>query len=895
MTLELTHPYCLFLLLAAGILCWNYRCSLIDFSRVQRRVSLLVRLGILVLFVLALAGLTLNAPTHERMLVFLQDQSRSIDEDATRKADEYLAAIREKADRVAGAPPMIVLPFAETPRTPSAGGEKSREKPLSATSERPAETPVPEGKPEENRDTDTGTAGAGNESELSSELSWKNATDITAAVEPALALVPPRYVPHLVLLSDGNETAGNILATAARGDFVISSIPLPASEKPEVQLAELKAPSQVREGEPFLLEAVVRSNRETEGKITLFRGPYKVAEERHPLKIGENVIPFKQSLENRRQQEYSVTVESKDDSILDNNHASALVYAGGKPRLLLIESDTKTARDLAAALREQDIETEIRPPEGIPRSLDELEEFEAVVLSNVPATSLSMRQMDLLRTYVADLGGGFFMLGGEQSFGLGGYYKTPIEEILPVRSDFEKEKEKPSLAICLVIDRSGSMGGEKMELAKDAAKSAVELLSPRDFASVVAFDHDVYVVVPIQSAAASGSINSTISTIEAAGGTYIYPGLVAAHEQLRQVSAKLKHVILLTDGQSEEGDYEGIVGQMVADQMTVSTVGVGDADNELLKSIAENGKGRHYTCDDPQAIPQIFAKETITASKSAIHEIPFVPVLVTPNEALAGIALDTAPPLLGFVVTRPKPTSQFILATETGEPLLAWWRYGLGISAAFTSDAKSRWGAEWLTWPDFGKFWAQLVRHTMRKSEGRGSRTELIPSANGARLVLDYVDESGRYVNDALGRVTMIRPDLSKEEILLSPTAPGRYEAEIAMKNKGGYHLHLSLFSGEKMLLSQSRGIMVSYPEELRLRPTNTDLLRRLAASSGGWFEPEPETLFEDDPVRTAWKTTPVWPYLLCAALLLFVFDVLLRRIDFGRRTQNRKAYTGGR
>jgi len=861
MSLELTHPKYLFALLLAGFLLWGFRYSLIDFSKAQRWISLTVRSIILVLLVLAIAGLTLMSPTHEKMVVFLLDQSRSIDEAATEKAHEFLDA----AQSIAGNTPLFVVPFASSALPPLAVPPAER---VAGDANAPQERV------------------AGDAANLDPD--WRDGTNIAAALEPALALIPPRYVPHLVILSDGNETAGDVLSAAVRGGVAISTVPLPVSTEPEVQMAELRMPTQVRQGEPFNLDIVVQSNVETEGVITLYSGGFKVVEETHPLRVGENVFRFKQTVEDRRQQEFSAEVVALEDTILDNNVASGLLFAGGKPRVLMIESDIRTARDLVSALREQDIEAEVRPPEGMPRTLDELDQFEAVILSNVPATALTMHQMDLVRTYLSELGGGFIMLGGEQSFGLGGYYKTPIEDVLPVRSDFEKEREHPSLALCLVIDRSGSMGGQRIEMAKDAAKSAVELLSPSDFAAVIAFDGASYVVAPMQSAASKGIINSAISTIEAAGGTNIYPGLVDAHDQLRRVSAKLKHVILLTDGYSSPGDYDGIMRQMVNEQITVSTVGVGEADNELLKRLAEMGKGRHYTCDDPQAIPQIFAKETMEASKSAIHEMPFVPILVTPTEVLADIDVESAPPLLGFVVTRPKPTCQFILATETGEPLLVWWRYGLGMSVAFSSDAKSRWGAEWLTWTGYSKFWAQVIRQAMRKPEQRGAMVELTQRADGVHLILDVADDVGRYINEASGRITVIRPDLSKAEIALQPTAPGRYEAAVPMDKRGGYHLHASLGIGEVNIVNQSRGVMLGYPEELRLRPVNEELLQRLAASTGGLYDPSPVDLFAEDVSRSAYRATPLRPYLFAFAAGLLVLDVLLRRIDFGRRRVRR-------
>jgi hypothetical protein len=387
---------------------------------------------------------------------------------------------------------------------------------------------------------------------------------------------------------------------------------------------------------------------------------------------------------------------------------------------------------------------------------------------------------------------------------------------------------------------------------------------------------------------------SAISTIEAAGGTNIYPALVEAYEQLRRIPARLKHVILLTDGYSSPSDkderfalFEGIARQFARDQMTVSTVGVGESDNELLQMISEIGRGRHYACDDPQAIPQIFAKETMTAGKSAIKELPFMPVQITATTVLRQIDMDAAPPLLGYVATKPKPTAQFILATETGDPLLLWWRFGLGQTVAFTSDAKSRWAAEWLGWEHYGRFWAQVVRHAMRQSSERGMTLEvetLFPSFGGAGVVhitLDSMDESDRYVNDAQATATLIHPDLTKEEWTLHQTAPGRYEADIPLALAQVYHLQTELKHGEKVLGSQSRSITTRYSDELRIRPTNETLLRQLAESTGGGYDLTVEELVNHSLLtRRALLTLPLWTWLLTIAAMLYVFDVLLRRVE---------------
>jgi Mg-chelatase subunit ChlD len=838
-SLELVRPHMLWLLVLLAPLGWYYLRSLSDFPRWQRVASLGCRAVVVVLLVLALAGLALLNPTARQYVVFVVDRSLSIDETAEKQVDTYLA----EASQAAGA---NTIAYMDAASSPSKVTEKREELPKLADEAR-------------------------------------RGTDLAAAVEVATAAIPPGYVPQIVLLTDGRQTSGDVLQAASNRRVPVSVVPLPVRDEPEVQVAEATAPAEVRQGEPFYVEVVVSSNHEDQGFIDVYRGDILVSEGKEPLKIrsGENRFRFRQSIDDESQTDYAVRIRDFKDTLLDNNAASAVVYAAGKPSVLVVDTDVEQTNHFRWALEEQDMLVQVRPAEGIPRSLAELQKFDCLVLSNVPATAMSLEQMEIIRTYVEDLGGGLVMIGGDQSYGLGGYYKTTLEEILPVRSNFEKEKEKPSLAMVLVIDKSGSMGGEKIELAKDAAKGAAELLGPKDQLGVIAFDGDSYWISELHSASDKGYIIDRISTIEASGGTAIYPGLSDAYEALVGASAKLKHVILLTDGHSTPGDFEGVASDMAAARITLSSVAVGEgADQELLEKLAQTGGGRYYFCDDPNSVPQIFAKETVEASKSAINELPFVPLTVRPTQVLSGLGLDSAPFLLGYVMTRPKPTSEFILASEAGDPVLVWWRYGLGMTVAFTSDAKSQWAAEWLTWPNFGPFWAQVIRHAMRKSESKGVFVEVERHGEDARVVVDSVDEAGRYINEAQTNLTLIEPNLERQDLKLVQTAPGRYEAEFRTPRSGSYHLELSQAKDGATTFRQTRGVVVGYPDELRLGPPDEELMKRIAAASGGKFKPSGADVF-DAGTRVAQRATPLWPYLLMAALTAFLLDVALRRIDF--------------
>ena len=907
-SLELTHPsWLITLAFVIPLLAYFFWRSLSDFPKQQLFLSLLTRTVVVTLIALSLAGLALLSTTNQQFVIFAIDESLSVDtgeadsepvvgENLTSPKPSQVDEFLDRALKLEGLNEhkVMFLPFA------AQAGSLAKDRP---------ETP------RENNNAATSQAAE------SGSLD-RNSTDLAAAIRSAAGAMPPDYVPRIILLTDGNQTSGDALQAALGTESLISgdigrqqrstdrskaaasnlipidTVPLKVRDDNEVQVAAVEVPAQVREGEPFYVEVVINSNHEDEGQVEVFRGAHKVLSELRKLKSGENRFRFQQSITGERLAQYTVKVSGlKQDTLLDNNSESGLVFTTGKPRVLLIESEPKLAQQLVWALQQEEIECDVRPVEGMPESLSDLQNYELLVLSNVPATSLSQRQMELARTYVQDLGGGFMMLGGDQSFGLGGYYKTVLEEILPVRSDFEKEKEKPSLGMVLVIDKSGSMGGEKIEMAKEAAKSAAELLGPRDQLGVIAFEGNFYWVSDLQSASNKARIIDDISRIEAGGGTVMYPAMEEAYNSLLGATAKLKHVIVLTDGISSPGDFEGIAQSMASARITCSTVAVGEGcDGKLLEEIARIGQGRYFEAMEASTLPQIFAKETMTASKSAINEQPFVPQVVRPTQVLADIDFETAPFLLGYVVTRPKATCEFILATESGDPLLAWWRYGLGTTVAFTSDAKSRWGAEWLTWPGFSKFWAQVVRQSMRKNDVKGVIVDAKQERRKATVTLDAIDPSGKFLNRADTELTVIDPQLGQRKLEMKQTSPGRYVAEFETPLSGAYHLNMTQkTSGGTLLHQQTRGLIVGYPDELRLFPTNFELLKTLATATGGRFDPTPEEIFGTDStspdqkslgqqpasLRTAQRTTPLWPYLLTAACLLFVLDVALRRIDF--------------
>lgn len=530
---------------------------------------------------------------------------------------------------------------------------------------------------------------------------------------------------RVILFSDGQNTRGDVdesLRQLAEEGVSVHFRKIDAMSQTEAAVVSIKPSSpNAFFGEVVRMSVELSGNRSIRGRLRMIHRGVAVQEQTVEIKPGENNrFSFDVDMNTPGDSKWTAELLAEEDHFPINNQRTCTVSVRGKPRILFLHENVREMRSFERAMAQQDVAIEVRGKFGLPETIQELTAFDAIVLSDFPATSMSQRQMSLLNRYVKDFGGGLAMLGSENSFGLGGYHRTPVEDVLPLVSRFEKEKEKPSLAMVLVIDKSGSMEGLPIALARQAAKAAVELLGPRDQIGVVGFDGSPYVVSEIRSAIESDSINAEIDSLSAGGGTNMYPALVVGKEMLENANAKIRHMICLSDGHTQPADHDSLTQAMTDSGITVSTVALGDADRQLLANIAQIGRGRYYETNDPANVPQIFTKETMQASKSAIKEDLYGSVQTGDHRALAGFQETELPFSLGFVMTQQKPTAQVLLVTESGDPLLAMSRFGLGNTLAYTSDLTDRWGGEWLAWGDFGKFWGQLFRSIALNNDGEG-------------------------------------------------------------------------------------------------------------------------------------------------------------------------------
>lgn len=699
---------------------------------------------------------------------------------------------------------------------------------------------------------------------------FRSASRLSQALLSTRLLFPADKARRIVLFSDGCETHDTFSETInllSKENIDVRFQKLGSLREKEVCVKYLKTNTpDAFEGEKIRFSAEVITNSEIPAKIKLVNQAVVVQQVDAVLDPNkENIFTFDVEMITPGATYWTVEVSAQDDYFPINNQAGCTVNVGGKPRVLILHEKTMQMRPLTRALNEQDFVVETRDNHGVPETLEELLVFDALILANISATDMKPAQMEMIKKYVTDFGGGLIMLGSNNSYGLGGYFKTPIEEVLPLTSRYEKEKEQPSVAMVLVIDKSGSMSGVPIDLARQAAKATVELLGKQDQIGVIGFDSQLYIVSDLRSVMEAEYIKSAIDTLAGSGGTNMYPPMTAAFQMLDTANAKIKHVIILTDGRSQQADFQGLASEMANAGITISTVAIGDADRQLLSSIAEIGQGRYYETTDPTTIPHIFTKETVETSRTAVKEDIFSIVQTGDHPMLNGIDETELPVVLGYVMTRAKPATQLLYTLDTGDPLFAVSRYGLGMGAAFTSDLTSRWSSQWLNWKKFGLFWSQVIRAVVRRDSVEGLYVNQTSGGDFWRIDLTQSDKAGRFVSGINWDAQVSDENGNVTTIECSESGLGKYTLNIPVQDRKRYSLRLYNRDSDKMKILHFHK---PYPAEYNLAAKADAAFSRI--------KPVSIDNIRDDiiPIETR-KSVAHICYLLA---LLFLFPGLLMR-----------------
>lgn len=881
MSLAFSYPLALLLLLLIPVLFVISRAasSRLLLRRRNRRLSLAVRSLILTCLVLTVAGAQLNTLSDRLAVVFLVDGSDSmggVKGQALQFTRQAMTAMKDT--QVAG---MVVF-----------GQHAMIEKSVD---------------------------GQRQVSEIQSQPGT-GYTNLAEAVRLGLAMLPTGTQRRLVLISDGNQNLDDVRGAAqvaAAQGVQIDVLPSGTQSGADVSVNTINVASNIREGEEFDLGVSVNSNFAGSGKLQILQDGKVVAEQSVNFVEGTNLFHQLVKADKQGMAGYSAQIVASQDTLQQNNTANSLIFVKSKPKALLVEGhpDQHEADNLQEALKATGVDITTVPPENFPEN-NTLVTFDSVILQNVPASSLTKTNMENLSTYVHDLGKGLLVIGGEESYGLGGYFRTPLEEMLPVSLQLPTRREIPQIALVLVVDRSGSMSESyntpgsygrnlsKMELAKDAAYLAATQLSNNDLLGVVTFDTRAQWQVNFGPVGAATDLQTAIGKIAPGGGTSIYSGLAMAIDGLRTAKAQVKHIVLLTDGQDRDNNqFTNLLNDANQAGITISCVGLGwDVNQNFLRGLSVQGAGQYYFADDPTNLPKIFLKESRIAARSYIIEEPFVPALSSPSPILKGIT--EVPQLLGYVGTKAKPAATTVLVSQRQDPILAQWQYGLGRVVAWTSDAKPRWSKDWLSWDNFGRFWAQALRWTVPENEAGGLEVRATPQGDRVLVQADAINADQRYINGLNTTVTVVPvgPNGTKKEVVLQQTGPGHYEGYFTPDDNSGYSLTVNaappnaaaqaqsgtVQSGD-LTLSRTLGLPTSYSPEYKQLGLNTLLLQDITNMTGGQTLnlQKPEDAFR--PGReSATYNRELWPWLLGLAILLLPFDIAIRVFNpsFKRRAK---------
>ena len=821
------------------IFIWQWR-SLTHFPAYMQILLLCLRVGVVLTVVFALAGPQRIEQNFQKFVLFAVDQSGSVPNGGY----EAHKAILEEALKNKGDNQYAALSFAGKP---------------GAVSTQPIKPGDDKKSPLEPLDV--------------------SHTDYSKATVLAEAIVPEDSVGEVVIVSDfqSADDAPEIYKQVNR--FGISAHRIDISNKsmlPEICIETVSAPQRARVGQPIVIEVLVKSNfnqkaavsvtlqnnedAKTDAAASLF-APQTVEFTRPGLQsVQFEFTPSEAQTYVFQAQLTSAEGTELSDTLSENNRYFAATSVLPQGKVLLVENKKNLAAPLSKALAGEFLTVTPCSADSFPQNLDE---FEAVILSNIPATALSEENQSQLEAYV-NAGGGLIALGGDQSFTAGGWHGTKLEELMPVECIPQEKQPRQSLALVLVLDRSDSMNaGAAIELAKEAARRALDVLAPTDELGILTYEDNYEWNVPITQVTDKDAILEKIDAIKAEGRTNLYPALNRACQALDESFSDLKHIIVLTDGVSQPGDFDALAKQIASKGITMSSVAVGEeADPQILADLARHGKGTSYICKNPEELPSIFALETTAAAKIGIIERTTKLQTASSLSTLGKFDAGKSPSLLGYVQTQAKPDATVVYSAPeingVSDPILSWRRYNQskGAVAAFTSDVESRWSRAWLRWDGFGPFWSRLVNFVRRPDS---AEQYSILADNNALTVKGAVTQADVKctLTDAAGKsfpMNQVAPGVFKLE-----TLPALGESKVDIIQDG------------KVVWTGKAGIVQNYTDEFR-----PDRSSALAEAS---LPPviEASRIFDKSETSVP-KTYRYWQYLLWLGVLMTAAEVFLRR-----------------
>ena len=713
----------------------------------------------------------------------------------------------------------------------------------------------------------------------------KSATNIEEAINTSFSLFDKNASKRIVLITDGEENKGDLLNSVVllnKENIDLKVYKVSNESGNEVYVESVKVPDNISIGEEFTVTTTIESNVQTKGKLTLFSGRDKKAEEEVEIQKGTNTFVFKDVQTTGGFKNYRVLIEADEDTNGINNEYSCFTNVIAPPNILVIQGKENSALGVIETLKNTSCNYNIVSPNSAPRNLNELLEYKTIVLCDVHKDDLNSGFMDNIESYVKDYGGGVVTFGGENSYALGGYKNTSLEKILPVNMDKKGKNEVPPISISLIIDKSGSMSsgnGEvsKLTLAKEAAMNALDSLRESDEINVIAFDDTYQNVVEMQSASNIKNIKEMIGGITVGGGTSIYPALEQGYKAQLNSKGKIKHIILLTDGEDSFSlsNYISLVNDIKNEGITLSTVSVGeDANESLLQALANQGSGRYYHTDKYTDIPRIFAREVLLSAGTYIINEEFTPSISSNSEILSGInTKEGIPNLKGYIGTSIKENATEILTSNHDEPILASYRYGIGKTVSWTSDINGQWSSDYLTWNKGAQLIKNAIYWTIPELSDEG---KLSISQEGNEALIEFYNDSN--LEGSKIKAIYNSESGSNGEIELTEEEPGKYIGKVKLDEIGFYNFNVREEKDGEIINNYTGAFSLQYSDEYKFNK-NKDKVKTLVSEVNGKFINNSKDVFKGE-LKEAYKKINLSNIFLIFALVLFFLDIVYRRLN---------------
>ncbi len=647
------------------------------------RKILYLRVTILLLVFMALAGANLRRAGRDGMIVVVADRSLSMPVNGDERIKETLAFLKEQMPANAS---LGLVSFGRHARVDMAPSRSSF---------------------------------SGFSADLEPEGS-----NLAQGIEKALSLIPSESSGRIIVVSDGQWTGEDprqVAFKAARRGIPVDFRFAGRNVMGDLAVTSLQMPGLLNPGESFVIRAMVFSPLEQNAELELSCNGKTINRFKRQLKPGSNTIVFRHTAPDASVVQYRLAVVSDhEDAVPENNVAVAIAEIEGKKPVLVISEHDSTFLTGVLQLAGQNVE--LKHPAAMSWNIETLAGYSAVIIDNVSANGITMHGMRVLAAWVEHLGGGLLLTGGKNSYGTGGYYQSPLEAALPVSLELRSEHRKLSLALMVVLDRSGSMAAPvrgdrtKMDLANIATAGCLEMLSPMDEFGLLAVDTKPHVVVPLGPVNQAASLRHKILRVESmGGGIYVYEGLSRAAQMLAGAKAKTRHIILFSDAADSEqpGTYWELLEKAGRAGITVSVIGLGteqDPDANLLKKIAASGKGRIFFTREPEELPRLFTQDTFVAAQSTFIDEKSG---IVSTGRIAGILdedLAISSELNGYNIVYPRPGAAVALATtdDNKAPILAAWQTGLGRVACYMGTTSAEYAATFLAADETSSLFAGL-------------------------------------------------------------------------------------------------------------------------------------------------------------------------------------------